>query len=135
MWIEIDLLLNVAHIEDLDVVLDQCERNNQGRELLMKIADHVRQFSLFVSAQAFLKMSNNVLEDVRMFAHSSLYGQGFHEQFPIPVGKVVGTVLMSLTDHPPEYLVLLRTMGQQQIFVDRVKLNQGLSRDSPLNEV
>ena len=42
---------------------------------------------------------------------------------------------MSLADQPSEHLVLLRVMGQQYVFVDRVELYQGLSRDSPLNEV
>ena len=39
MWIEIDLITNVADIEDLDVMFDQSQRDNQGRELLMIITD------------------------------------------------------------------------------------------------
>ena len=135
MRIEIDLITNVPDIEDLDVVLDQCERNNQGRQLLIKIGDHVRQFSFFVSAQAFLEMANNVLEHIHMFAHRRLHGQHLHEEFPVLVGKFLWTVLMSLPNQPPEHLALLRVMGQKQIFVARVELHQGLPRDSPLNEI
>ena len=42
MRIKIDLITNVADIEDLDVVFDQCQRDNQGREFLMIITDHTQ---------------------------------------------------------------------------------------------
>ena len=57
MWIEIDLIQNVADIEDLDVVLDQRQRDNQGRELLMIIADHAQQLGFLVSAEPLLEIS------------------------------------------------------------------------------
>lgn len=40
MRVEIDLLANVADIEDLDIVLDQRERDDQRREPVVIIADH-----------------------------------------------------------------------------------------------
>ena len=40
MRIKIDLITNVADIEDLDIVFDQRQRDNQGHELLMIITDH-----------------------------------------------------------------------------------------------
>ena len=42
MRIEIYLITNVADIEDLDVVFDQRQRDNQGREFLMIITDHAQ---------------------------------------------------------------------------------------------
>ena len=35
MRIEIHLIMDVADIENLDIVLDQCQRDNQGRQSSM----------------------------------------------------------------------------------------------------
>ena len=40
MRVEIDLVLNVAHVESADVVLDQRQRDDQGREPSMIVFDH-----------------------------------------------------------------------------------------------
>jgi len=76
MRIEIDLITNVAHVKDLDVVLDQRERDNQGREPVMIIADHAQQLRFLVSAEPLLEISQDVLEHVHMFAHRRFHGQG-----------------------------------------------------------
>ena len=84
MRIKIDLVPNIGHIEDLHVVLDQRERNNQGRKLPMKIAEHVCQFSLFVGAEPFLEMPNNMGSPrvtVGLFLDSALTEAGTPRRF------------------------------------------------------
>jgi len=44
---EIDLILDIAHLEDPDIVFDQRERDNQGHESMMVIADHTPRSSAF----------------------------------------------------------------------------------------
>src|SRR5678815_1740307 len=51
------------------------------------------------------------------------------------MGEFLRSVLLRLANQPSEHLILLRVMGQQYVFVDRVESYQGLSRDSFLNEV
>src|SRR5262245_17568571 len=135
MWIEIHLLANITHVKDSNIVLDKCQRNNEGRKPVMIIADHAQQLGLFVGAEPFLEMSNNVLEHVHVLAYRCLHNKCTHKQFPIPVSEFFRARLVSLTDQPSEYLVLLRVMRHQQILVDRVELHQGLLRGSPPNKI
>ncbi len=51
------------------------------------------------------------------------------------MGEFLRSVLLRLANQPSEHLILLRVMGQQYVFVDRVESYQGLSRDSFLNEI
>ena len=87
MWVEIDLVPDVKHIEDLEVVLDQCERNNEGRKPAMIIADHTQQLGLFVGVEPVFEMPKNVLKHVHVLADRRLHGQCVCEQFSISVGE------------------------------------------------
>ncbi len=56
MRIEIDLITNVVNFISLDVVLDQRERNDQGRESLMIITDDDKQLRFLLSAEPLLEI-------------------------------------------------------------------------------
>ena len=57
MRIEIDLVANIAHVKDSNIVLDECQRNNERRKPAMIIADHGQQLGFFVGAERSLKCS------------------------------------------------------------------------------
>src|ERR1043165_8033220 len=135
MRIEIDLVTDVADVEDLDIVLDQSQRDDQGREPVMVISAHTQQRCFLVSAESCFEIPHQGLEYVHVLAHRRLHSQCFHEEFPIPAGEFLGPVLMGLTDQPPEDHILLRVMGQQQVLVDRMELYQSLPRDPTLDEI
>ena len=84
MRIEIDLVTDVADVEDLDIVLDQGQRDDQGREPVMVISDHTQQLRFLVSAESCFEIPQHVLEDVHVLAHRRLHGQRLHEDLTIP---------------------------------------------------
>lgn len=130
VWVEIDLIANVSDVEDLDVMLDQRERDDQRRKPPMIVVEHAQQLGLFMSGQSILEVAQNVLQYIDMFPDRRLYGQRFHEELSVLHGQFPRSVPLRLTDQPPQLLVMRPAVREKQILMDGVKPYDSLSRDA-----
>jgi len=111
MRVKIDLIANVPDVEDLNVMLDQRERDDQRREPPMIVGDHAQQLGLLVSFQSILEVPYNMMQHVHVLTHRRLHGQGLHEEVAVLQRQLFGSIPLRLTDQPPHRFVVLLAMG------------------------
>src|SRR5512146_683253 len=70
-----------------------------------------------------------------MLAHRGLHGQRRHKQLTVPNGELLRPVLLRSSDQPPEHLVVLLTMGEEQVLVNRMEPHHRLPREPAVHEI
>jgi hypothetical protein len=116
-------------------MLDQRERDDQGRKPPMIVVDHAQQLDLFLSGQSILEVAQNMLQHIHMLPYSCLHLKRLHEQFTVLHRQILGLIPFCLSHQLPHCLVVLWAMGEEQILVNGMEADQCPSRDPVLHQI
>src|SRR5918993_5698103 len=122
MRVEVDLRVNVAHIEDRHVMPDKCQRRNERCEPSVVVVNDAEELAFFLGRQPSFEESNNVLKYIYVFPHRGFHGKRLHEELSIFHGQLFWMIAVGLTDEPSQRLIVRMAMREEQIFVHRVEL-------------
>ena len=69
VWIQIGLLHEIGLLVLSDIMIDECDRNNQRHKTVVVSIDDLNQLLLFIGGQLSFEIAHNVLQDIRVLFH------------------------------------------------------------------